>query len=158
VISLLPYEDRGTERENEVHNGPSEAAVKKAVRERDGYKCRDCGMTQEEHKAKHEQALEVHRLIPGIVYHPDTCVTLCLDCHNKKPRKIPAALWCKDLRWAILNLYDERDAALYRALRAEMDRTSTDFGEVIRAMLEDKIAAVIEHDRADVTLTADGLW
>lgn len=70
--------------------------IKKAVRERDGYKCQECGMTQEEHKKKHKSGLEVHRITPGSEYsvEPGVCETLCKICHSRKPRstfdRIPA--------------------------------------------------------------------
>ena len=76
--------------------------VKAEVRHRDGHKCTECGMTQEEHLSRYKKSLEVHRLKPRSVYQVDGCVTLCKACHGPKPRssfsdrvKIPAALVSK---------------------------------------------------------------
>jgi hypothetical protein len=63
----------------------SEDEVKRLIRERDGYKCLDCGMTQAEHAERHGRGLEVHRTTPGSEYAlDDTCVTLCMGCHDKR--------------------------------------------------------------------------
>jgi len=60
--------------------------IKAAVRERDGYRCRQCGCTQEQHLQQHGRILEVHRLAPGAPYSVDGCVTLCRICHGPKRR------------------------------------------------------------------------
>jgi hypothetical protein len=156
---MMPYEIVGTERQKQIAAAfESEADVKKAVRLRDKYACRDCGMTAEQHKKKFGAALEVHRLVPGLQYAVSSCVTLCEDCHNKKPRHTKDAFFCKDLRWIGFNLYDERDSLLYRALMAEAEGTGRDFQEVLLSLLEEKIAVVLAHDRDDAMLTNDGLW
>jgi hypothetical protein len=100
----------------EKENPLSDAKIKELVRERDGYKCRDCGMSDEDHQEKFDQTLEVHRLVPGVEYGQTWCVTLCCDCHKKKIRKTGDAFWCKDLRWFGFNLYDTKDAKLYTLL------------------------------------------
>lgn len=65
----------------------NEAAVKGAVRFRDGFRCVKCGMTNDQHKAKYGRGLQVHRKEPGSVYTIDGCVTLCVPCHAPEPRK-----------------------------------------------------------------------
>src|SRR5262245_39658434 len=60
--------------------------IKAAVRERDGYKCRQCGCSQEKHMQRYGRILEVHRLAPGAPYSVDGCVTLCKPCHGPKRR------------------------------------------------------------------------
>ena len=62
--------------------------VKSAVRVRDGYRCVDCGMTNEQHKARYGVSLHVHRLTPGAVYTVEGCVTVCEGCHFARHRKI----------------------------------------------------------------------
>jgi len=70
------------------------ARVKKAVRDRDGQKCRDCGMTKEAHIEKYGKQLEVHRLQAGSPYTLEGCITLCFTCHDKRrcatPRYLPS--------------------------------------------------------------------
>ena len=66
--------------------GPGWPAISRAIRERDGYKCQHCGITQEQHG----RALEVHHLIPfhdflvwEAANHPSNLITLCKSCHTK---------------------------------------------------------------------------
>lgn len=66
----------------------TDAEIKEAVRKRDGYRCRDCGMTQDEHIAATGKALDVHRLFPGFGYTIYWCVTLCRSCHGSKPKRL----------------------------------------------------------------------
>jgi hypothetical protein len=63
------------------------ATIKAAVRERDGYRCTECGMTHVEHVALHGRALEVHRVVPGSKYTVEGAVTLCKACHGSKPKR-----------------------------------------------------------------------
>src|SRR5215213_5109851 len=65
---------------------PGVAAVKRAVRQRDG-RCLQCGVTAEEYRQKTGIELDVHRLIPGSKYALEGCVTLCKECHKSKPRR-----------------------------------------------------------------------
>lgn len=61
------------------------AEIKASVRARDGYRCVHCGMTHTEHKARYRRGLEVHRLVPRLPYHVDSCITVCKPCHAKMP-------------------------------------------------------------------------
>jgi hypothetical protein len=158
MIFMFPWEKRSPEHDEEVKDASRNAdAVKKAVRKRDKYRCRDCGMTQEVHKKKFGQVLEVHRLIPGLIYDEATTVTLCVPCHGKKTKRRQDAFWAKDLRWLGFNMYDERDAALYRAIAVRADSEGIEFGEMILRLLSEQMEAAMAHDFADLTLTADGL-
>lgn len=64
----------------------SERDFKRAIRERDGNRCTQCGKTQEWHLAEYGESLHVHRLRPGKRYHSDTTITLCRPCHQKAHR------------------------------------------------------------------------
>lgn len=62
----------------------TETQIKNAVRERDGFRCTKCGMTNEQHLEKWERVLHVHRDLPGSEYVVGPgCVTLCRDCHHE---------------------------------------------------------------------------
>jgi hypothetical protein len=60
--------------------------VKPLVRERDGFRCVECGLSNDEHRAQTGRQLDVHRLVPGSEYTVAGCVTLCRACHGPKPR------------------------------------------------------------------------
>jgi hypothetical protein len=64
----------------------NESQVKAAVRERDGYRCTRCGMTQERHLVRLGQILHVHRIVPGSEYTVEGCVTVCIVCHGPLPK------------------------------------------------------------------------
>lgn len=66
------------------------AEIKAAVRERDGQRCTECGLTASQHKFLFRRTLDVHRKVPGSRYTVDGCVTLCQQCHMAQsvhPRK-----------------------------------------------------------------------
>jgi hypothetical protein len=60
--------------------------VKAAVRKRDGYRCTQCGATNDEHFAEYRRQLEVHRLTPGSAYTVEDSITVCRPCHHKLTR------------------------------------------------------------------------
>lgn len=58
--------------------------------ERDNYRCRGCGIGQEEHREKHDEGLQVHHIVPYRSFEEDieahrldNLVSLCVDCHGK---------------------------------------------------------------------------
>jgi hypothetical protein len=58
-----------------------EARARRAVRERDGNCCADCGMVNKDHTAKYGRGLHVHRLVPGSRYTVEGCILVCTPCH-----------------------------------------------------------------------------
>lgn len=70
-----------------ARGGMTRAQVVAAVRERDGWRCTKCGMTNDDHKRKTGRALQVHRTEPGKLYRVETCILLCRRCHGPEPRR-----------------------------------------------------------------------
>jgi transposase/predicted RNA-binding Zn-ribbon protein involved in translation (DUF1610 family) len=69
--------------------GPSWYAARRQARERDGYTCQRCGMTDEEHLEEYHQELHVHHIQPFRTFQDhqnanklDNLITLCRDCHD----------------------------------------------------------------------------
>lgn len=67
-------------------NATDVTELKGRVRERDGHRCTECGVTDAEHRRATGRKLDVHRLKPGSPYTVDGCVTLCRKCHIPKPK------------------------------------------------------------------------
>lgn len=61
--------------------------MKELVRERDGYACTKCGMTDVQHRIKYKQTIQVHRLVPGSAYAVGGCITVCQACHGPLPKR-----------------------------------------------------------------------
>ncbi len=68
-----------------ARGGMTKAEVKTAVRQRDEYRCTECGMSNVDHVSRFKRQLEVHRIKPGSLYTLPGCVTLCMCCHDKMP-------------------------------------------------------------------------
>lgn len=58
--------------------------LKESIRQRDGYACRDCGITQAEWRRNHKSKLHVHRLKSGSAYTKRGTITLCGRCHVRR--------------------------------------------------------------------------
>jgi hypothetical protein len=115
--------------QSEIH------ALKAAVRERDGFRCAECGMTNDAHLDAHGASLHVHRLCPGARYAEAGCVTLCASCHGQAVRRQPGE---PDLEASavttprvVFHLPPEL-LAVIDAQRREGDRTRT--AEIVRAL------------------------
>lgn len=83
-----------------LRGGLSRREVKDAVRERDGYRCTACGKTEEDQRRTSRKNLEVHRLVPGSVYRVDKCVTLCIVCHGRVPKRPSGSI---DIEYATIS-------------------------------------------------------
>ena len=69
-------------------------AIRRTIKRRDGAKCRHCGISQQESRAKYGQGLHVHHIKPfhdceseAAANHPDNLITLCRACHLKTEPK-----------------------------------------------------------------------
>lgn len=99
-------------------------AVKRAVRQRDGQRCVECGMTDQQHRDKYGRSLDVHRKVPGSVYTIAGCETLCKRCHGPKPKQDPWETGAYE-RPVMMRLSRTTIAALDRAARRlEITRTA----------------------------------
>jgi len=93
--------------------------VKTAVRDRDGQKCAQCGMTAEQHKAKYGRTLEVHRVVPGSLYTLEGSITLCKLCHGPQPRRKKGQPDLANGPVLLLRLSKDLVAALHRFIQAQ---------------------------------------
>ena len=60
--------------------------LKESIRKRDGYKCQECGITQEENKKK----LDVHHIDGNDTNNaPKNMISLCVKCHRIKKMSGP---------------------------------------------------------------------
>jgi transposase len=66
------------------------------VRERDNFKCRNCGIGESEHIELFGQVLHVHHIVPASEFQnaekrnrPDNLLTVCARCHQKIERLAP---------------------------------------------------------------------
>lgn len=70
------------------------AAIKRAVRQRDRYRCRRCGMTERAHLARYGQRLHLDHVIPWSHGGPSTTGNLrllCQPCNLAKGARLDAA-------------------------------------------------------------------
>ena len=56
------------------------------VRERDAYRCVECGMSRAEHLDRFGKDLSVHRFERSGRYEAAKCETLCMSCCARKPK------------------------------------------------------------------------
>lgn len=82
-------------RKNRSYRGPEWPVLAEKIRDRDKRKCVSCGMTEEEHKSKWSQTLEVHHKVPFYEFtdylkanKPSNLITLCKTCHMTADRAI----------------------------------------------------------------------
>lgn len=76
--------DTGADADTEAA-GRSWRDTRELVLDRDGYACRFCEMTDEEHREEYDRGLEVHHVIPRADGGDDTStnlLTLCISCHR----------------------------------------------------------------------------
>lgn len=70
--------------------GPNWENQRQKALERDGYECRACGMSQEQHRGEYGTGLNVHHVVPHREFEDVTAandlgnlVTACKRCHNR---------------------------------------------------------------------------
>jgi 5-methylcytosine-specific restriction endonuclease McrA len=58
-------------------------SLKKLIRQRDNYKCQNCGLTQEEHYKKYGRDIEIHHIdYDKMNCNKDNLITLCRSCNS----------------------------------------------------------------------------
>jgi len=81
--------------------GPSWQKSRLDTIERQGYRCLDCGMTNEKHVAKYGWTLTVHHRSPYRLSgdnSPDNLVALCRACHAKEEAALRKRLSPEDIQ------------------------------------------------------------
>lgn len=118
--------------------------IKQTVRERDGLRCTQCGMTTAEHFGVYGRALDVHRVVPGSLYSLEGCVTICRRCHGPKPKRKPGE---PDLAIPFRGflLPARVSDGLWNVLKALAHEERRSMSETILLLLEE-------------ALSAEGLW
>lgn len=97
---------------HEEYYGPNWDEQREKALDRDGYTCRDCGITQREVNEQHDRGLSVHHRVPLSSFAPlesaedyyeanqlNNLLTLCTSCHNKweaLPVQPPAVVTDRD--------------------------------------------------------------
>lgn len=88
-----PYRQVDTDGEWQYY-GPDWPEQRRTALERDGWACRDCGMTDEEHRAVDSGGLHVHHRTPFREFEDreaanrlGNLVTLCRACHSDRERE-----------------------------------------------------------------------
>jgi 5-methylcytosine-specific restriction endonuclease McrA len=64
--------------------GPEWWQIRRAVLQRDNYRCTECGMTNSECRDEYGESLSVHHVVPyedGGTHDTENLVTLCKACH-----------------------------------------------------------------------------
>jgi hypothetical protein len=82
--------------------------AKRTAKDRDGWECRFCGITNEEHQEEHGRAIEAHHIIKDNdngADSPENLITVCRPCHNTLERTQADAL--SQIRENILNSINE---------------------------------------------------
>jgi 5-methylcytosine-specific restriction endonuclease McrA len=88
--------------------------TKKAIRDRDGHRCVDCGVPED------ARCHDVHRNVPGSAYslEPGACDTLCERCHKRRHKDLKRPQKPADLQFSerIEVRCTPSERALYRSI------------------------------------------
>lgn len=118
------------------------ARLKNSIRQRDGFRCTQCGMTNDQHREQHNRQLDVHRLVPGSEYKPEGCITVCKACHRSLPRRQHGDT-------DFYGAHEQHRIALHPKLVESLERLAARNGRTLR---EETLVAIEEH------LARNGLW
>lgn len=125
---------------------PIRKSLREEVLERDGYECRFCGITEDEHKEKYNKSLSLHHIIKerdGGKTEADNLITVCKKCHMTLENTQADALskikkeehGYQDLIDKIENLEDEVDYLkeeddISRSAWAALEKATTQYGNI----------------------------
>lgn len=78
------------------HSGEKWEEVRKKVKKRDNYRCKDCGITDKEHREDDSlfgKGLHIHHIIPVKEFQDpkkahtmENLMSLCADCHSRREK------------------------------------------------------------------------
>lgn len=118
--------------------------------DRDGYECQFCGMTNDEHQAKHDQGLHAHHILKdreGGRDVPENLITVCKSCHETLE---------KTHARAIAELKRQRENE--RELETKLERLSYTWQQLRKNLqnTQEKLAEYVENN--PLTAEALGVW
>lgn len=145
-------------RRNKAYRGPDWARTAERARKRDGYKCRHCQMSQEEHLARWRRKLEVHHIVPFNQFTnykkantASNLVALCTSCHATADRAIEA-------RQLLIPLYDEPPKkakdGIHRGVKNGRSKLNDNDVRGIRAMLRRGVTYADIAERFNISNSA----
>jgi hypothetical protein len=106
----------------------SERAAKEQAKERDGWECRFCGVTNEQHTEEYGRGLHAHHVVKqddGGADRPRNLITVCRSCHQTLERTQADALSrIMDAEYNIgeerhEEVVEQRDALIERVIELE---------------------------------------
>jgi 5-methylcytosine-specific restriction endonuclease McrA len=113
------------------HTETEIAEIKDQVRQRDGMRCTQCGLTNDKHLEQVGKSLHVHRLQPGSYYSVEGCITVCGSCHGSQAQRKPGE---RDLEANRVVVSVRSD--LYEKMRQLANHNGRPVGWEIRLALE----------------------
>jgi hypothetical protein len=140
-----------------------ENKAKREAKERDGWECRFCGMSDEEHNEEYGRGLHAHHIVKandGGIDHPRNLITVCRDCHNTLENTQADALSRikeKHIEQT-KKTYKRRIKALEADLREERNKTaqvfawlensSTEMHIILKGLIKPEVQTFTDREKA----------
>lgn len=136
--------------------------AKMAAKDRDGWECRFCGMSNEEHLDEFGRGLHAHHIVKdgdNGEDHPRNLITVCRDCHNTLENTQADALSrirTKHVKEAVADKEDkiedlERALADYEAMTKDLEDREERLESVLDELERFKVNVYTTHETKTVT-------